>query len=382
MLLISTTEELRTFCDKIADAPYMTVDTEFMRERTFWSILCLIQVASPEHEAMIDPMAAGIDLSPFYALLTKPDIVKVMHGCRQDIEIFHHEAGIMPNPVYDTQIAAMVCGFGDAVGYETLIRRTINVEIDKSNRFTDWARRPLSDAQLDYALSDVTLLRDAYEVLTKQIEETKRSAWVEEEMADLTDPRHYVQDPNEAWRRFKISDRRPRVFGTLIAVTKWRDEQAQKQNVPRRRILKDDTIRALAQQAPKDKQALSRMRGMPRGFEKSSQAESLLAAIKKGVATPAEDLPPLPELVVNRPGMGALVDLLKVLLKHCSDENEVAPKLIGNVADLERIACDGEPKVASMRGWRFEVFGQHALALKSGKLALSTADDKIVLIER
>ncbi len=382
MNLISTTEELKALCADLAACPYITVDTEFLRENTFWPILCLIQTAGHNVEGMIDPLAEGIDLQPFYDLLVNPNVLKVMHGCRQDVEIFHHQAGVIPTPLFDTQIAAMVCGFGDAVGYETLIHKTTNGKIDKASRFTDWSHRPLSDAQLTYALSDVTHLRDAYEYLDETLEKNGRRAWLEEESNLLSDPEVYLQSPENAWRRLRMQDRRPKVLGVLIEVAKWRDSEAQSRNVPRNRVLKDDAIRELALQAPKDKAALARLRAVPRGFENSRHAEALLEAVKIGRNKKPEELPEVQAAVVNRPGIGPLVELLKVLLKQRSEETQVAPKLIANVADLERIASDQDPDVPAMRGWRREIFGQHALDLKQGRLALASDNDMVILVAR
>ena len=382
MKLIATTSELETFCADLATRRYITVDTEFLRESTFWPILCLIQAAGEDIEGMIDPLAEGIDLQPFYDLMVNPNVLKVMHGCRQDVEIFHHSAGIIPTPLFDTQIAAMVCGFGDAVGYETLIRQTVEGKIDKTNRFTDWSRRPLSDAQLNYALSDVTHLRGAYEFLEAELDKNGRRSWLEEESNTLSDPEIYLQRPENAWRRLRLQDRRPHVIGVLIEVAKWREAEAQSRNVPRNRVLKDDAVRELAQQAPKDKAALSRLRAVPRGFENSRHAENLLAAVAKGRNINKEDLPDMPKPVVNRQGIGPLVELLKVLLKHRSEETGVAPKLIANVADLERIASDSDPDVAALKGWRHEIFGQYALDLKQGRLALASENDAVIMVPR
>jgi ribonuclease D len=298
------------------------------------------------------------------------------------VEIFHHLAGIIPAPLFYTQIAAMVCGFGDAVGYETLIRQTVGGNVDKASRFTDWSRRPLSDAQLTYALSDVTHLRDAYEFLEAALDKNGRRSWLEEESNLLSDPEVYLQRPENAWRRLRMQDRRPKVLGVLIEVAKWRDTEAQTRNVPRNRVLKDDAIRELALQAPKDKNALSRLRAVPRGFENSRHAETLLEAIALGRNKKPEDLPDVPPAVVNRPGIGPLVELLKVLLKQRSEETQVAPKLIANVADLERMASDAEPDVPAMSGWRREIFGQYALDLKQGRLALASENDAVILVTR
>lgn len=382
MNLITTNDALAELCDALAGKRYITVDTEFLRESTFWPKLCLIQTAAHDIEAMIDPLAEGIDLQPFYDLMANENVLKVMHGCRQDVEIFHKEAGIIPAPLFDTQIAAMVCGFGDAVGYENLIKNTTGGKIDKGSRFTDWSQRPLSEAQLTYALADVTHLRDAFEYLENELKKNGRASWLEEESAQLSDPEIYQQSPENAWKRFRMQDRRVHVLGVLIEVAAWREEEAQSRNVPRNRILKDDAIRELALQGPKDKKALSKLRAVPRGYENSRHAEPLLEAVARGRKKSKDDLPPMPAPTVNRPGIGPLVDLLKVLLKQRSEESGVAPKLIANVADLERLASDEAPDVPSMQGWRYEIFGRYAVELKQGKLALASENDSVVLVKR
>ena len=382
MNLITTNEALSELCDALACKRYITVDTEFLRESTFWPKLCLIQTAAHDIEAMIDPLAEDLDLQPFYDLMANENVLKVMHGCRQDVEIFHKEAGIIPAPLFDTQIAAMVCGFGDAVGYENLIKNTTGGKIDKGSRFTDWSQRPLSDAQLTYALADVTHLRDAFEYLENELEKNGRASWLEEESAQLSDPEIYQQSPDNAWKRFRMQDRRVHVLGVLIEVAAWREEEAQSRNVPRNRILKDDAIRELALQGPKDKKSLSKLRAVPRGYENSRHAEPLLEAVARGRKKTIDDLPPMPAPTVNRPGIGPLVDLLKVLLKQRSEETGVAPKLIANVTDLERLASDEAPDVPSMQGWRYEIFGQYAVELKQGKLALASEKDSVVLVKR
>jgi ribonuclease D len=291
MKVITQTKDLKEFCDSLIKSPFITVDTEFIRETTYWPLLCLIQVASSEEAAMIDPLAEGIDLSPFFEILQNPDIVKVMHGCRQDIEIFYNLGNFIPTPLFDTQIAAMACGFGDAVGYETLIAKSVGAKIDKGSRFTDWARRPLSKAQLEYAIADVTHLRDAYQFLCQQIEEKDRAAWVEEEMLSLHDVHNYDMPPELAYQRLKMQDRRPNVVGVLITVAAWREEQARERNIPRGRVIKDDAIREIAVQGPKNTSELSRLRSIPKGFENSRYAEPLLAAIQRGLNLPKNELP-------------------------------------------------------------------------------------------
>ncbi|MGC6471330.1 MAG: ribonuclease D [Parvibaculales bacterium] len=381
MQLITDNDSLAQACQTFSEHRYITVDTEFLRERTFWPKLCLIQVACPGHEALIDPLADGLDLTPFYRLLKNKKITKVMHGCRQDIEIFFKEADIIPTPLVDTQVMAMVCGFGDAAGYETLVRRVANEKIDKGSRFTDWAQRPLSDKQLTYALADVTHLRVIFEKLEAQLLETKRLHWVKEEMKTLTDRETYRQLPENAWRRLRMNDKRPHVIGVLMHTAAWREQKAQTQNIPRQRVLKDDTLREIALQGPQNLEALEKLRSFPKGLSKSSQINGLLDAIKQGRKTKKQDLPDLPQQVDNKPGIGPLVELLKVLLKHKCEEHDVAPKLIANVADLERIASDDDPKVKALSGWRKDIFGKDALKLKKGQIGLACMDGEVTIID-
>ncbi len=381
MHLITTQKELVTLCDKLAGKRYITVDTEFLREKTYWPQLCLIQTAAPDIEAMIDPLADGLDLQPFFDMLVNPNVLKVMHGCRQDIEIFYKTTQQIPKPIFDTQIAAMVCGFGDAVGYETLIKKTTGDKIDKANRFTDWSHRPLSEAQLAYAQADVTHLRDAFEYLEKQLATNGRVSWLDEEMAKLLEPAIYEQNPTDGWRRLKMQDHRPHVIGVLMEVTQWRDTQAQARNVPRNRVLKDDALRELALQRPEDKAALMRLRAVPRGFAESRHAAALLEAVKRGKQMTSDTMPDMPKPSVNRPGIRPLVELLKVLLKHRSEVTGVAPKLIASIADLECLASVDKPDIAAMQGWRHEIFGTYAEKLKQGRLALASEGDKVVLVE-
>lgn len=382
MDLISDNKTLAKACKKLAKNRYITVDTEFLRERTFWPKLCLIQVAAKGFEALIDPLAEDLDLSPFYDLLQDSKILKVMHGCRQDIEIFYKNTNKIPTPLMDTQVMAMVCGFGDAAGYETLARKIADAKIDKGPRFTDWSQRPLSDHQLNYALADVTHLRDIFEKLEIQLKESKRDSWVKEEMRALTDEDSYTQLPENAWRRLKMNDRRPHVLGVLIKTAEWREQKAQTQNIPRQRVLKDDTLREIALQGPKKLEDLEKLRSFPNGLSRSSQISNLMEAIHAGQKFKKKDLPDIPKHIDNRPGIGPLVELLKVLLRHKCEQHEVAPKLIANVADLERIASDKDPQVKALKGWRFEVFGQDALRLKAGEIGLTIEDDGIVLISR
>lgn len=382
MKIITDNDSLAQICAQFKTSRYITIDTEFMRETTFWPKLCLIQMAMPDFEVLIDPLAEALDdLSPFFDLLRDKDTLKVMHGCRQDIEIFYKEAdGLIPAPLMDTQVMAMVCGFGDAAGYETLVRKVAKETVDKGSRFTDWARRPLTDKQLTYALGDVTHLRVVFEELETQLAATGRAEWVTEEMATLTNPEIYAQRPEHAWKRMRMQDRRPHVMGTLIAVSAWREEKAQQRNIPRQRILKDEAVREIALQGPKDLATLEKLRSIPKGYAKSKQLNGLLDCIAIGLKTKKSDMPDLPKITENRPGIAPLVDLLKVLLKRCCEENNVAPKLVASVADLERIASDEKPDVKAMSGWRYEIFGQDALKLKNGQIGLACLDGKVTLI--
>ena len=382
MRLLTTTSELNQACAQFQTSRYVTIDTEFLREKTFWPKLCLIQIAMPGFEALIDPLAGNIDMSGFFEILKNPDILKVMHGCRQDIEIFHKEAGIIPSPMMDTQVMAMVCGYGDSISYEALVKRIAQGTIDKSSRFTDWSRRPLNNNQLTYALADVTYLRDIFENLENDLKKTGRLAWLTEEMDFLTNPETYNQSPENAWKRLKYQDKRPHIMGVVIELAKWREIQAQTRDLPRNRILKDDAIREIALQNPIKPEDFDKMRSVPTGFISSRNAAGLMEAIEAGRKLTKKDLPPAPPVFDNRPGIGPLVDLLKVLLKYCCEENQVAPKLIANVTDLERIASDDNPDIKCMEGWRKDVFGAAAMDLKNGRLALASENDRILIIKR
>ncbi len=381
MNVISDTDALVAFCDALSTAEYITVDTEFMRESTFWPILCLVQVAGPDDEAIIDPMADGMDMSPLYDLIADENVLKVMHAAKQDIEIFHHEGGVTPVPLFDTQIAAMVAGFGDQVGYETLISKLTKVRPDKGSRFTDWSQRPLTDAQLDYALADVTHLRPAYEKLRRRIEENGRLAWVEEEMVKLADPALYEVVPEEGWRRLKPKRNQPKYLAMLQAVAAWRDREAMARDLPRNRLMRDDVLAQIAARPPEDEQSLQRMRGIPKNFAAGRLGQGLLAAVADGRAMPHDQAPTIPEPVELPPGAGALMDLLKVLLKFKCDTNKVAQKLVATVADLEAIAADDNADVAALKGWRRDIFGSDALRLKAGEIALAAGHGKVRIVD-
>ncbi len=381
MTIISKTAPLSDFCDRLSGTPYITVDTEFMRENTYWSKLCLVQVAGPDEAAAIDVLAPGIDLAPLFDLLHNPGILKVFHAARQDIEIFVYLTGKVPAPIFDTQVAAMVCGFGDSVGYQALAEKLAGARIDKSSRFTDWSRRPLTDRQVRYALEDVTHLRTAYEKLSKQLESTGREPWLEEEMAILTDPKTYAANPEDAWRRLKVRSTKPRLFGILKEVAAWREKEAQKVDVPRNRILRDEALMEIAANWPKSRSDLVRVRGMGKGLAESRRGDELLKAVERGENLPEKELPRVEPSKRGNGAAGPVVDLLKVLLKIRSEDHGVAQKIIANVADLEQIALQTEAGVRAMRGWRRDIFGDDALALKRGELGFALRNDKIVLIE-
>ncbi|HEY1613199.1 MAG TPA: ribonuclease D [Rhizomicrobium sp.] len=371
MSIVETTQALEALIKELEGSPYIALDTEFMRDQTYWPKLCLLQVAAPGVEAIIDPMAEGMDLTPFYALLRAPNIVKVLHASRQDIEIFHIQGGVIPDPLFDTQIAAMVCGFGEAASYETLARRLAHAEIDKSARFTDWSRRPLSKRQLEYALADVTHLRVVYEALAKQLERTGRAAWVEEEITALKQPSLYQLDPEQAWRRLKPRTTNKRFLAILAAIATWREREAQSRDQPRNRILKDEALLEIASHPPENAQGLDHIRAVPKGFGASRMGKSLLEAIESG-----RNAEPPPGMATERtrrkrePSPGA-IELLKSLLRVRAEAADVAPRLIADADDIERLAAHEDEGVAALHGWRAEVFGNDALALREGKLALA-----------
>ena len=378
---IADTNSLAAFCEKQKTAAFVTVDTEFVREKTYYPILCLAQVAGPDDAVVIDAMASDIDLSPLDELFKNTNVVKVLHASRQDNEIFFNLFGSVPNPIFDTQIAAMVCGFGDQVAYGTLIAKLVGVQLEKTSRFADWSRRPLTQKQLAYALSDVTHLRVAYEKLAAELETSGRTHWLDSEMDVLTDPDTYRMDPREAWRRIKSRTTNPKFLSVLREVAAWREAEAQRRDIPRNRLLRDDSLLDIAAHTPKTSQALSRTRGMPRGFAEGRMADGLLDAIETGVATKPEDQPQVPKRDRLPNGLGPLTDLLKTLLKLRCEEEKVAPKLIASADDLERIAASDNADVPALSGWRREVFGEQALALKQGKLGLTAEGKRIRIME-
>ncbi|HTK35808.1 MAG TPA: ribonuclease D [Caulobacteraceae bacterium] len=381
MTPITSNADLQAFCGRLAAAPFIAVDTEFMRETTYWPILCLIQVASLEDAAVIDPMAEGLDLAPLLALLADPKIVKVFHAARQDVEIFNN-LGVIPNPLFDTQIAAMAAGYGEQVAYDGLVRQMLKVEIDKSSRFTDWARRPLSSAQLEYALADVTHLAKIYPKLKDRLQKEDRLVWVAEEMAAMASPALYDVNPENAWKRLKPRKFSAKYLAAFRAAAAWRERTAQVRDQPRGRILKDEAIDEIATQLPLDADGLNRLRSVPRGFSGSKFGPDLLDALNAAMKDP-EAYAPVIERPDGRggPPPGAVIELLKVLLKARAENAGVASKLIATVADLEKIAGDDLAPVQALQGWRRELFGADALRLKRGELALVLDGARVQVVE-
>ena len=381
MHVMTTTRELAAVCGRLAHAPYVAVDTEFVRETTFWPDLCLIQMAGGADECLVDPLAAGIDLKPFFELMANPAVMKVFHAARQDLEIIHLLSRVIPKPIFDTQVAAMVCGFGDSISFSNLVRNITGMDIDKSSQFTDWRRRPLSPKQLTYALSDVTQLRPVYEHLAAELGNRGRAGWLDEEMGALTDAATYEQHPEAAWQRLKLRVKSRKALGVLVEVAAWRERTAQGANVPRGRVLKDEAIYDIANQMPKTAEELGELRTINDGFARSARAAELVAAVKAGLARDPASLPPLERGTATPVEALAVLELLKVLLKAAAAEHGVAPKMIATTDDLERLAVETEPDVMALKGWRRELFGGKALALKAGKLALKVRGGAIEAVE-
>lgn len=374
---ITTNDLLKTICDEFSLAPFVTVDTEFMRETTYYPKLCLIQIASENNACLIDPLAPNLDLTPFLDLMKNRSVLKVFHSARQDLEIIWNMGNLIPSPLFDTQIAAMVCGYGDSVSYEQLANDLAKAKVDKSSRFTDWSRRPLSEAQLSYALSDVTHLIKVYQALHTQLEQSGRLSWLDEEMAILSSPDTYRADPAFAWKRLSGRMRKPKEIAVLMELAAWREKLAQERDVPRGRILKDETIIDLASSHPVTKEGLGRLRTIPNGFENSAQAQEILGIISQGLERETKDIV-MPHRA-RRGGTGAIVDLLKVLLKAVADQEKVAPKILASSDDLDDIADNDDADVPALKGWRHDVFGEKALALKNGQMALSVVKGQVTL---
>lgn len=381
MTMVTTTNALAALCDELAGERYITVDTEFMRESTYWAKLCLVQIGGAGGAVAVDPLAPDIDLTPLFGLMDNADVLKVFHAARQDLEIFHHLSGQVPHPIFDTQVAAMVCGFGDSVAYDTLASRLAGAQIDKHSRFTDWSRRPLTDRQVGYALADVIHLRPIYEKLAGMLDKNGRREWLAEEMAILADPETYEVIPDEAWRRLKIRNPKPRMVAVLREVAAWRETEAQARDVPRNRIVRDEALLEIAAHPPRNRGELMRIRGFPKGIADGPRGDKIIETVARGLSIRKEDLPEVSRRPQKPPGIGPLVELLKVLLRLKSEEHEVAQKLIANVSDLEQIAADDNAAVAALQGWRRDVFGADALRLKHGHLALAASGRKVRLIE-
>jgi ribonuclease D len=381
MKLITSTGDLQAACARLAKYPVITVDTEFLRETTYYPLLCVVQMASPDEAVVVDTLAQGMDLAPFFALMGNEAVLKVFHAARQDIEIVWHQAGIVPHPVFDTQVAAMVLGYGDSIAYDALVERITGHRPDKTHRFTDWSRRPLTEEQLHYAVSDVTHLREVFSALDADLKKRGRSDWVSEEMAVLTSPKTYDFHPERAWERLKTRVRKPKELAVLMEVAAWREKEAQGRDVPRSRVLKDDAIGDIATHAPTSLDRLAALRSLPKGFERSKWGQDIIDAVQRGLARDPSSLPKLdkPRGNVNT---SAIVELLKVLLRMTSERHGVASKVIATVDDLDLIAADDLADVEALRGWRRELFGEAALGLKHGRLALAINKGRVVPITR
>jgi ribonuclease D len=380
MDLITTTPQLAAACARLAKQPVITVDTEFLRETTYYPLLCVVQMASAEDAVVIDTLAHGIDLKPFFDLMANERVLKVFHAARQDIEIIWHRAGIVPHPIFDTQVAAMVLGYGDSIAYDQLVERITGHRPDKTHRFTDWSHRPLSAEQIHYAVSDVTHLRDVFAALDADLKKRGRSDWVSEEMEVLTSPKTYDFHPERAWERLKTRVRKPRELAVLMEVAAWREQEAQSRDVPRSRVLKDDAVGDIATHAPTSLERLASLRSLPKGFDRSKWGADIVAAVQRGLARDPHTLPKIEKPRSNSNG-AAIVELLKVLLRMTSERHAVATKVIATVDDLEQIAADDNADVGALRGWRRELFGEAALALKQGRLALAIEKGRVIRVD-
>ena len=379
---ITDTPALTAFCDSVAGGGFITVDTEFMREKTYWPQLCLIQVAGPDGRgAVIDPLADGLDLSPFYALLKQPDLVKVFHACRQDVEIFVREADCIPAPLFDTQVAAMVLGYGDQVGYANLVQQVLDHRLDKSQQFTNWAARPLNPSQLVYALADVTHLRDLYVRFKAELDKLGRTDWIAEEMQAQLDPANFSNDPQQAWRRIKSRNTNPRFLKVVRAVAAWREEQAQRRDIPKNRLLREEALLAVCAATPRTVAELGRIRGVGSGFAEGRMGKPLLACVAEALKSPDTEAPRLPKKTVLSENAKSVADLLKVLLKLECAKHRLAPRLVASATDIEKLAAENRPDVPALQGWRHDIFGQKALALKAGRLALHVQKGRVCVGE-
>jgi ribonuclease D len=379
MKLLTNNDELAAVCERFSHHEFVTVDTEFLRETTFWPKVCLIQIASPEEAIAIDTLTENIDLTPFFALMANPSVVKVFHAARQDLEIIWRLSRLIPAPLFDTQVAAMVCGFGEQASYLELVKAITRANLDKSSRFTDWSRRPLSDAQIEYAIADVTYLRDIYSTLLERLTRANRLDWLDDELQILSSPATYEQHPNNAWERLRHKVRKPRDLGVLMELAAWREQEAQSKDVPRSRVLKDDILVEIAQSAPRSIEALVNLRAFPKGMERSRSAADIVAAVERGLMRDPNTIPKIER--ARRGANGATVELLKVLLRQISEETGVAAKLIATIDDLEAIAADQDAQTPALTGWRRSIFGEKALELKKGRLALAIDRGKVITLD-
>lgn len=380
MEIITKTSELENYCQQAADFDFITIDTEFLRESTYWPILCLIQAATTDRAVIIDPLENGLDLTPFFELLSNKNIVKVFHAARQDIEIFVKLTGNVPQSTFDTQIAASVCGFGDSISYDNLVRSIVGAQIDKSSRFTDWSARPLTNKQLAYALADVTHLRDIYTHLIEKIQKNNRHIWVQDENLALASKDTYIVRPKDAWKRLKTKVHRPRDLAALKLLAQWREQKAQDKNLPRGRILKDDAIIELAVQRPTSAEKFERLRAVPRGFSRSSATNEIVSLIKQVISLQSDQLPQVAKRNNSPSPKGPIGDLIRVLLKSISEREGVASKILATSSDIDQLVLCDDADVPALKGWRREIFGQKALAIKHGKLALAATPNGIIEI--
>jgi ribonuclease D len=381
MELIATSEGLARACERLSKHRVITVDTEFLRETTYYPLLCVIQMASADEAVVVDALADGIDLAPFFALMSNEQVLKVFHAARQDIEIVWHRAKILPHPIFDTQVAAMVLGYGDSIAYDALVEKVMGHRPDKTHRFTDWSRRPLTKEQIVYAEADVTHLRDVFKSVDADLKKRGRNDWVSEEMEVLTSPKTYDNEPSRAWERLKSRVRKPKELAVLMEVAAWREREAQSRDVPRSRVLKDDAIGDIATHAPNSLEKLGHLRSIPKGFERSKWGSDIVAAVERGLARDPQSLPKLDKPRGNASG-SATVELLKVLLRMTAEKHHVAAKVIATIDDLEQISMSDNAEVPAMHGWRRELFGEAALALKHGQLALAVEKGRVVRVNR
>ncbi|WP_138380074.1 ribonuclease D [Luteithermobacter gelatinilyticus] len=379
MSVITKNDQLIALCERLSQAEYITVDTEFLRDKTYWSKLCLIQVASEEEYHAIDPLAEDIDLAPFYDLLANEKVLKVFHAARQDIEIFVKEAGVVPKPLFDSQVAAMVCGFGDNIGYDKLVSNLTGQTLDKSSRFTDWSRRPLTQRQIEYALGDVTHLRIIYKKLRDKLEQSGRTSWLDEEMAELLNHETYITRPEDAWKRIKMRNNNRRFHAIVRKLAQWREQEAQRRNIPRNRIMRDEVLLEVAAIRPQHANSLNGIRGLPPQFGTTKPGQAVLKVVKEALDMPEDQLPTIPRPRPPAQNIDPVMELLKVLLKLKCQKEGVAAKLVATMDDLEKLAQDDKADIPALHGWRYELFGKEALDLKNGRIGFAMKDGEITV---